>query len=72
VRKPRHNLTPAEEADLDAALAMSLDLVTKALMRKYNVSRTVIDRRKKIIRSKKQNAFIAIHVEKVSADTLDR
>jgi hypothetical protein len=72
MRKPRHNLTAVEEANLDADLLLTFQLITKALMRKYNVSRTVIDRRKKIIRAKKQNAFIEIHVEKVGTDTLER
>jgi len=64
-RKPRHNLTAVEEAALAADLSLREALVTKVLMRKYNASRTVIDRVKREVRLKRQNAFIEIHAERL-------
>jgi hypothetical protein len=61
MRKTRHNLTPIEEAALAADLALRDMLSTKALMRKYDASRTLIDNIKRKMRSKKQNVLIEIH-----------
>lgn len=55
MRKARHKLTDEQEAALAADLALREQLVTKELMRKYNASRSLIDR---VSRETKQKAFM--------------
>lgn len=67
MRKQRHKLTAAEEAALAADILLRESLVTKALMRKYNASRSLVDR---VSRETKQNAFNLMPAENEHRDTL--
>lgn len=67
MRKRRHKLSPEEEHALVADIQLRDSLVTKLLMRKYNASRSLIDR---VSRGTKQNAFIEIQPTHACADTL--
>jgi len=69
MRKPRHKLTAQEEAALAADLLLREQLVTKELMRKYNASRSLIDR---ISREVKQNACIQIEAIPQSCGTIEQ
>jgi Holliday junction resolvase-like predicted endonuclease len=67
VRKSRHKLTTEEEAALAADLILREQLVTKLLMRKYNASRSLIDR---VSRETKRNAFIEVKVTQHTCGTI--
>ncbi len=67
MRKPRHKLSVREETALAADLLLRDQLVTKELMRKYNVSRSLIDR---VSRETKQNACIQIEASAQSSGTI--
>lgn len=67
MRKPRHKLSNDEEASLAADLILREQLVTKELMRKYNASRSLIDR---VSRETKQNACIEVKAISQSSGTI--
>lgn len=67
MRKPRHKLTDEQEAALASDLLLRERLVTKELMRKYNASRSLIDR---VSRETKQNACTEVEASEAASGTM--